>query len=96
MNNQIFEIYFAFTIVYCQGLDTLVKEKMVQTVTNGIKLWNCLDCGYGSAKTTNITKHIERMHMNVTLTCDFCQRLFKSRNDLNVHMKSHSELAFTT
>ena len=76
-------------IVFWKGLDALVKEKMFQTETNGIKTWNCLECGYGTPKTTNIRKHIERMHMNVALSCDFCQRQFKSRNDLNVHLKTH-------
>jgi len=73
-----------------KGLEALVKEKMFQTETNGIKIWNCLECGYGTPKTTNIRKHIERMHMNVALSCDFCQRQFKSRNDLNVHLKTHT------
>ena len=73
---------------FCVGLDTLVKEKMFQsTDEKGVKCWMCTECGYSSPKTSNIYKHVERVHLNVSLFCDYCNRQFKSRNDLNVHKK---------
>ena len=61
---------------------------MVETVDNaGKKIWSCSLCGYISNKTTNMYKHIERKHLNVNLYCEVCNRVFKSRDDLNVHKR---------
>jgi uncharacterized C2H2 Zn-finger protein len=68
----------------------IVKYKMIETMDSaGKKSWSCVDCGYTSNKTTNMYKHIERKHLNVSLVCEFCQKVFKSRDDLNVHKRSH-------
>ena len=76
-------------------LDAIVKEKMVETVDNaGKKIWSCSLCGYISNKTTNMYKHIERKHLNVNLYCEVCNRVFKSRDDLNVHKRLHNAEGF--
>merc|ERR1712203_1212347 len=72
-------------------LDLIVKEKMLETIDDaGKKIWSCSICYYTSNKTTNMYKHIERKHLNVNLSCELCQKVFKSRDDPNVHKRSHS------
>jgi len=74
-------------------LDSVVKYKMIEIAdSTGKKSWSCSDCGYTSNKTTNMYKHIERKHLAIILFCDFCQKQFKSRDDLNVHKRIHSQL----
>jgi len=75
-----------------KDLDSVVKYKMVEIAdSTGKKNWSCTDCGYTSNKTTNMYKHIERKHLAITLYCDFCHKQFKSRDDLNVHRRIHSQ-----
>ena len=72
-----------------ESIEDLIKSKMQKIVDdNGISMWVCIECQYTSKYTTAMYKHIERMHLNIALKCDYCSREFKSRNDLNVHVKT--------
>ena len=74
--------------IFLIGLDTIVKFRMCETVgEDGKKWWKCLDCSYVSNKTTNLYKHIERRHLTVSLQCPLCGKLFRAREDLQVHKK---------
>jgi len=70
-------------------IDSVVKEKMFSSTIHGKRGWSCTDCDYFSSKTTNLYKHIERRHLILAVHCNICQKSFRSRNDLNVHLKSH-------
>ena len=72
-----------------ESIEDLIKSKMQKIADdNGISMWVCIECQYTSKYTTAMYKHIERMHLNIALKCDYCSREFKSRNDLNVHVKT--------
>ena len=72
-----------------ESIEDLIKSKMQKIADDsGISMWVCIECQYTSKYTTAMYKHIERMHLNIALKCDYCSREFKSRNDLNVHVKT--------
>jgi len=71
-----------------KGLHQVVKYKMLEAKDEmGKKMWQCSDCSYNNRKTTNMYKHIERKHMNITLYCDLCNLQFRSRDDLQSHKR---------
>ncbi|XP_023320020.1 protein tramtrack, beta isoform isoform X32 [Eurytemora carolleeae] len=75
-----------------KGIDSIVKGKMFSSTSNDKRGWSCTECGYFSTKTTNLYKHIERRHLFLSVSCNVCNKTFRSRDDLNVHMRIHSLL----
>ena len=69
-------------------LDNIIKEKMSQAVDErGMKLWQCNDCGYARERKSDVTKHVERRHIEMQVACDLCNAIFSSRQSLKEHAK---------
>ena len=61
---------------------------MSQKIEAGIKLWNCNDCGYARERKSDVTKHIERIHFTMEVSCQYCNAVFKNRISLKHHLRS--------
>ena len=81
-----------------QELDEIVKA-MMETSENVIKVGNqqrrskiCKECGK-EGDATDIKRHIETNHLEgVSVPCNFCGKIFRSRNALSGHIsKNHKE-----
>ena len=81
-----------------QELDEIVKA-MMGTSENVIKVGNqqrrskiCKECGK-EGDATDIKRHIETNHLEgVSVPCNFCGKIFRSRNALSGHIsKNHKE-----
>ena len=81
-----------------QELDETVKT-MMETSENVIKVGNqqrrskiCKECGK-EGDATDIKRHIETNHLEgVSVPCNFCGKIFRSRNALSGHIsKNHKE-----
>ena len=59
-----------------------IDSKMVRR-TDG--KWECLDCGYNTAHSTTIKRHVESKHFRNLYECDICQYQATTRNTLNIH-----------
>ena len=69
-------------------LDSIITEKMSPCVDEkGMKLWQCNDCGYARERKSDVSKHVERRHIEMQVQCDICNSVFSSRQSLKEHMK---------
>ena len=70
-----------------------VKLQIDQMIEKIEGLWNCNVCGHTSAKKQDIQNHTERHIVGVSHACHICNKIFSTRNNLNVHISGiHSEL----
>ena len=61
------------------------------------KNWNCSVCGKISKSKTDITRHVEGLHLDHPgFKCDLCGELVKSRNALRQHKSNRHGTAATT
>ena len=52
--------------------------------------YNCSDCGYNNSKKDNMRHHIESTHLDLTYTCNVCQKSSKSYKSWFMHIqRSH-------
>jgi len=74
-------------------LDSLIETMLDKVEVEGIKLWSCNVCGKQHKKRSNITVHIESVHIEgFTHTCKICCSTHSSRSGLNFHMSTkHSK-----
>ena len=50
-------------------------------------IWRCVECGYSSRLKSDVSKHVEAKHIETAaFTCDFCSKLYPSRNSLKSHI----------
>lgn len=52
------------------------------------QLWECRQCGKQATQRSDLKKHIEASHMNLTLHCDFCGDTFKARHHRQQHLRN--------
>jgi len=65
---------------YNSESDALVRAK-IQKLDTG---WQCTDCSfYGTIN--EVYKHIEKLHVQVSFSCNLCGKECASRNGLLVH-----------
>ena len=55
--------------------------------SNGSKMWQCNACGHARERKTDIKRHIESKHIDMQLSCQYCDSVFKSSRGLNEHCK---------
>ena len=68
----------------------LAADKMMKFKDEtGLTRWQCTDCQYIAKDKSNVFKHIERVHLNLSYSCPICGALFRSRANLTIHMKKH-------
>lgn len=76
------------SFVLLLDLDNIIIKKMSQAVDErGMKLWQCNDCGYARERKSDVTKHVERRHIEVQVVCELCNANFSSRVQLKEHTK---------
>ena len=69
-------------------LDSIITEKMSPGVDEkGMKLWQCNDCGYARERKSDVSKHVERRHIEMQVQCEICNSVFSSPQSLKEHMK---------
>ena len=73
-----------------ENINTLM-EKSSGKSTDGKTIYRCKVCGMESSYSNNIRKHIEATHIEgVSIPCAQCEKTFRSRNSLAVHIhKTH-------
>ena len=82
----IFKIFIS--VVYCLEVDDLILTKMCPTQdSNGMKLWQCNDCGYTRERKSDVRRHIEHKHVDLQVSCQYCDSVFTSRGGLKAHLK---------
>jgi len=70
-----------------------VATKILESVdANGLKVWQCVDCGFARKKKSVIVYHVEYKHLKQNLPCQHCAKFFANEHALKKHLKSH-ELA---
>jgi len=69
-------------------LDNLLHDKIeARADENGKRYWVCMLCNYSQKSKKDTVKHIERRHLEISLTCSICSCAVKSRQDLKRHMR---------
>lgn len=56
----------------------------------GIKPYECKDCGWKFAQTSDLIKHRRKHTGERPYKCDFCQMAFAQKRNLSTHMKMHT------
>ena len=72
-----------------QELDEKIKSMYTTTKKDGQCFWICELCGKDAKSNTNMKNHIESNHIEgISLPCNFCEKIFRSRNTLRMHKSS--------
>jgi len=70
-------------------LDRLIETMLSKVDVDGVKLWSCNVCSKQHKKRSNITVHIESVHIEgFTHSCKICFSTHSSRSGLNFHMST--------
>jgi len=79
------------TFFYAPGLiRSCIATKILESVDeNGLKVWQCVDCGFARKKKSVIVYHVEYKHLKQNLPCQHCGKLFANEHALKKHLKSH-------
>ena len=71
-------------------LDDLISEKMELLTDNGARLWRCLVCQKISSLKTDISRHVEAVHIvHPGFQCYECYKMCKTRDALRCHMNKY-------
>ena len=72
-----------------QGLDEKIKSMFTTARKEGQGYWICQVCGKETKSNTSIRDHIEVHHIEgISLPCNFCEKIFRSRSSLRMHKSS--------
>ena len=72
-----------------QELDEKIKTMFTTERKEGQSVWTCQVCGKKTKSNTNIRDHIEAHHIEgISLPCNFCEKIFRSRSSLRMHKSS--------
>jgi len=68
-------------------LESIEEEISSKMFMNESKVWQCTECGRESKYKTDITRHVESLHIldHPGYTCTFCGVTMKSRNSFRKH-----------
>jgi len=70
-------------------LDRLIETMLTKVDVDGVKVWSCTVCSKQHKKRSNITVHIESVHIEgYTHSCKICYSTHSSRSGLNFHMST--------
>ena len=73
---------------FLPGIVENLMEKLKDE--NGHIFWRCEECKYTAKSASNVYKHFERAHLNLSYICPFCSATFRSKTNLATHYKKHS------
>lgn len=77
----------ASTEIVCEFLDVTPTPEATKTVKNSF----CELCDTQFANTSSFKRHQLRKHRNVEYFCDQCQGVYKTKHDIEQHMKKHHQ-----
>ena len=72
-----------YNFSYLISVETLLLKK------NKEGFHACKTCGYKSRKYIDVRRHIESRHVNLKITCIFCDTVFKTNRTYREHVKRH-------
>ena len=79
---------FPKTEIQILDIDLLIERKLRPNVDqDGKKIWICLECNYQQKLRKDVAKHIERRHLNLSLSCNYCDVSMTSRISLRDHLR---------
>ena len=71
-------------------LDDLISEKMELVTEGGARLWRCLVCQKISSLKTDISRHVEAVHIvHPGFQCYECYKVCKTRDALRCHINKY-------
>ena len=78
-----------FKNIFAPDIADLVMSSMtaVQDDLTGQKQWECNQCLYRKKYKSHVVKHIERVHVKVTMSCPYCDLVCATREKLKSHLK---------
>ena len=84
---------FSSSALFAQ-LDRQISCMMERT---GDKLWRCTECGKTASGKSDVTRHIEAIHLqhHPGFTCGLCGEAVKTRNALRQHRRLKHEIPLT-
>jgi len=69
-------------------VDDIIMSKMSKIQdAMGQRLWQCNECDYAKKLKGDVFKHVERKHVDITVTCNVCSLAYSSRQELKTHIK---------
>lgn len=76
-----------YFFIYISSLAAANQKMLRIQGQDGLAFWQCSDCAYNSKKSTDVRKHVERLHMDLKYYCSHCELTFRSMTDLRSHSK---------
>jgi len=73
-----------------KDLDEMISERMSLHQEDGMRTWRCLICLKSSCLKTDISRHVEAVHIqHPGFQCDICCKLCKTRDALRCHINKY-------
>ena len=85
--------YILFSELFA-ALDRQIFAMMERTLD---KLWRCIECGKTATGKSDVTRHIEAIHLqgHPGFVCQLCGEAVKTRNAMRQHRKlKHSQIMY--
>ena len=68
----------------------MIGERMQLFTEGGARLWRCTQCHKTSSLKTDISRHVEAVHIqHPGFQCEFCYSFCKTRDALRCHMNKY-------
>ena len=72
---------------YSDQMNLLTSYKMTKMETEGSSAWYCLVCGKSWVRKSSCMRHMQTHLVGITLPCTECNKVFGSKNALEVHLR---------
>ena len=66
------------------------NEALLPDVNKNHDPYQCYKCTSAFKDKNTLIRHLESVHENASFECCFCHQMFTRKDNLNVHMKTHS------
>ena len=75
-------------------LESIEEEISSKMFMNESKVWQCTECGRESKYKTDITRHVESLHIldHPGYECSYCGRIIKSKDAFKRHISTKHPL----
>ena len=74
-------------------MNVLISDKLEERLTEaGRKGWRCRTCGFERSGRWDVARHIEQKHLELSMSCNFCDAVFSRRDKLKSNMKNKHEV----